>query len=202
MKNDYLSKWRLFVTSYLPLYLWLLLSNINYNNLNLSNLLKLNFSNKSMRLILCILICISLNEIFHLFRLNGSEKIKLPKNIELSPESDSSMNYIITYFTPLLSFNMNDYKSVTMNLLLFLLIGLMYVGSSATYLNPVLGIFGLKIFGVSNLPNAHHIISNLSFDEFETVKNRGDFVIRYRLGDGIYIVKNMIQTDNDDRQSL
>ena len=73
------------------------------------------------------------------------------------------MNYVVTYFTPLLSFDLNDMKSVMMNVLLFLLIGLMYVGSSATYLNPVLGVFGFKIFGVSGFPHAHHIISSFSF---------------------------------------
>lgn len=109
--------------------------------------------------------------------------------MEISPESDSLMNYVVTYFTPLLSFDLNDMKSVMMNVLLFLLIGLMYVGSSATYLNPVLGVFGFKIFGVSGFPHAHHIISSFSFDEIETIKNRGDDVIRYRLGDGIYVIK-------------
>ncbi|PAK80971.1 hypothetical protein B8W98_07925, partial [Lentilactobacillus parakefiri] len=36
MKNDCISKWKLFITSYLPLYLWLLLSNINYNKLGVN----------------------------------------------------------------------------------------------------------------------------------------------------------------------
>lgn len=56
-------------------------------------------------------------------------------------------------------------------------------------LNPVLGIFGFKIFGVSGFPHAHHIISHFSFDEIETIKRRGDEIISYRLGDGIYVIK-------------
>ena len=110
--------------------------------------------------------------------------------MEVSPESDSLMNYVVTYFTPLISFDMTEMKSMIMNVFLFLLIGLMYVGSSATYLNPVLGIFGFKIFGVSGFPNAHHIISRFSFDEIETVKRREDAVIMYRLGDGIYVIRS------------
>ncbi|WAM38912.1 hypothetical protein [Leuconostoc pseudomesenteroides] len=129
-------------------------------------------------------------EIRQLFKGSGSESKALPENMEISPESDSLMNYVVTYFTPLISFNLYNPKSVIMNILLFLLIGLMYVGSSATYLNPVLGIFGFRIFGVSGFPNAHHIISRLSFDEIETVKKRRDHVIRYRLGDGIYIIRS------------
>ncbi len=141
------------------------------------------------RLILLCLIILSVFEIIKLFISSGSEIKNLPKEIEISPESDSLMNYVVTYFTPLISFDLQDIKSVVMNVLLFLIIGLMYVGSSATYLNPVLGIFGFKIFGVSGFPHAHHIISSFSFDEIETIKNRGDEIIRYRFGDGIYVIK-------------
>ena len=188
MKNDYFSKWKLFITSYLPLYLWLLLSNINYTKFDYREYLEPTFAN-GLRLILVILILLSIWEIRQLFIGSGSEQRPLPMTMEVSPESDSLMNYVVTYFTPLISFDMTDKKSVIMNVFLFLLIGLMYVGSSATYLNPVLGIFGFKIFGVSGFPNAHHIISRLSFDEIETVKRREDAVIMYRLGDGIYVIR-------------
>lgn len=70
--------------------------------------------------------------------------------MEISPESDSLMNYVVTYFTPLVSFDMNYINSVIMNFFLFLLIGLMYIGSSATYLNPVLSVLSFRIFGVSS----------------------------------------------------
>lgn len=55
--------------------------------------------------------------------------------------------------------------------------------------SPLSGIFGFKIFGVSGFPHAHHIISHFSFDEIETIKRRGDEIISYRLGDGIYVIK-------------
>lgn len=201
MKNDYISKWKLFITSYLPLYLWILLSSINYSEIlkinwfDIKLIYKLiNFRN-IFRLVIIMLIIISIREIRQLLIGSGSERKSLPQDMEISPESDSLMNYVVTYFTPLISFDLNDHKSVIMNILLFLLIGLMYVGSSATYLNPVLGIWGFKIFGVSGFPNAHHIISKLSFDEIETAKKRGDEVIRYRLGDGIYVIKPIISSE-------
>lgn len=188
MQNDYISKWKLFITSYAPLYLWLLLSNIDYTHIIPIRIFEFTFQN-IFRFIMLSLIVISGIEIKNLFIGSGSEEKELPSTMEVSPESDSLMNYVVTYFTPLISFNLNDNKSVIMNILLFLLIGLMYVGSSATYLNPVLGVFGFKVFGVSNFPNAHHIISRLSFDQIETSKRRGDIVIQYRLGDGIYVIK-------------
>jgi len=122
-------------------------------------------------------------------KFDGKESIKIPRKMEISPESDSLMNYIVTYFTPLLSFDMNNTTSIFMNSLLFLLIGLMYVGSNASYLNPVLGVFGFKIFGVTGFPHAHHIITNLSFDDIETARATDVELTSYRLGDGIYILK-------------
>ena len=194
MKNDYFAKWSLFITSYLPLYIWILLSSIDFNKKNLKTL-EISFEN-IVRFCLIIFIIISILEIRGLFYASGSEIKILPVEMQISPESDSLMNYVVTYFTPLISFEIHDIKSVIMNILLFFLIGLMYVGCSATYLNPVLGIFGFKIFGVSGFPNAHHIISNLSFDEIETARKRGDSVLRYRLGDGIYIIKSIKKEKN------
>lgn len=194
MKNDYFAKWSLFITSYLPLYIWILLSSIDFNKKNLKTL-EISFEN-IVRFCLIIFIIISILEIRGLFYASGSEIKTLPVEMQISPESDSLMNYVVTYFTPLISFEIHDIKSVIMNILLFFLIGLMYVGSSATYLNPVLGIFGFKIFGVSGFPNAHHIISNLSFDEIETARKRGDEILRYRLGDGIYIIKSIKKEKN------
>ena len=66
-----------------------------------------------------ILILLSIIEIKQLFKGSGSEKKPLPLTMEISPESDSLMNYVVTYFTPLISFNMKDPKSILMNTLLF-----------------------------------------------------------------------------------
>lgn len=197
MQNELRAKWLLFITSYMPLYLWILFSTLDYKNIRLENILKLKFGHPILRIVLVVLIAISVYKIYQLFKMDGDEQEELPPEMEISPESDSLMNYIVTYFTPLISFDISDNKSVLMNVLLFLLIGLMYVGSSASYLNPVLGIFGFKIFGVTGFPNAHHLISNLSFDEIETARKREDKLIRYRLGDGMYMIKK-IKVENDD----
>ncbi|MCY7062673.1 hypothetical protein MK385_07745 [Streptococcus oralis] len=189
MQRDLFSKWTLFITSYLPLYLWLLFSNINYSKFSLDRLIAFDFGHKIIRIIFVVLIFVSIIKLWILFKFDGKESLKIPREMEISPESDSLMNYIVTYFTPLLSFDMNNTTSIIMNLLLFLLIGLMYVGSNASYLNPVLGVFGFKIFGVTGFPHAHHIITNLSFDDIETVRETDVELTSYRLGDGIYIIK-------------
>lgn len=157
MKSKIISKWTLYITSYLPLYIWLLLSEINWENFDILKVVTLNFNHKVVRFTLFFLIIISICELISLKIMSGSEKRKLPPDMGISPESDSLTNYTVTYFTPLISFSIRDTRSIVMNTLLFLLIGLMYVGSSATYMNPVLGIFGFKIFSVTNFPDAHHV---------------------------------------------
>ncbi len=189
MQQGLFSKWSLFITSYLPLYFWLLFSNIDYHSFNLHKIFNFDFKYKTIRIVLFILILISIWKLVQLFKFDGSEGKHIPEKMEISPESDALMNYIVTYLTPLISFDMRDNKSVIMNISLFILIGLMYVGSNASYLNPVLGVFGYKIFGVTEFPHAHHIITNLSFDELETARDRRDELIRYKLGDGIYVIK-------------
>ena len=211
MKNDYFSKWGLFISSYLPLYFWLFLSNINYKKVskaiieliktiierNIVDYIKKNVDMSDnlnsfwvvFFVISVVLISVSIYQTVQLFIGSGSEVYILPKDMKINPESDSLMNYVVTYFTPLLSFDIHNFKSIMMNVLLFLLIGFMYVGSSAMYLNPVLGIFGYKVYAVSGMPKAHHIISKLTFDEIETDKTRRDEIERYKIVDGIYIIK-------------
>ena len=189
MQRDLFSKWTLFITSYLPLYLWLLFSNINYSKFSLDRLIAFDFDHKIIRSVFVVLIFISVVKLWKLFKFDGKECIKIQRDMEISPESDSLMKYIFKYFNTLLSFDMNNTTSIFMNSLLFLLIGLMYVGSNASYLNPVLGVFGFKIFGVTGFPHAHHIITNLSFDEIETARATDIELTSYRLGDGIYILK-------------
>lgn len=83
---------------------------------------------------------------------NGKEAKPLPENMPISPESDSLMNYVVTYITPILSLEIGDIPSMIANATLFIIIGLIYVGSSVTFLNPLLGILGYKIFAVSDSP--------------------------------------------------
>ena len=192
MKDNCISNWGLFISSYLPLYVWLLY----INSKQVSILLNFNIQFKTkittenlFVLALLLLIIISSCEIESLLSGKGTELKPLPKNMVVNPESDSLMNYVVTYFTPLVSLNIHDSNSILMNACLFGTIGFMYVGSSATYLNPVLGMFGYKIFRVSGYPNVHHIISELSFSEIETAKKRGDDVKQYPVGDGVYMIK-------------
>ena len=98
MQRDLFSKWTLFITSYLPLYLWLLFSNINYSKFSFERLIAFDFDHKLIRIVFVVLIFISIIKLWKLFKFDGKENLKIPREMEISPESDSLMNYIVTYF--------------------------------------------------------------------------------------------------------
>lgn len=109
--------------------------------------------------------------------------------MKISPESDSLMNYVITYIMPFLTLDLNNTKTLLGNLFLFVVIGLIYVGFSTTFLNPVLGLMGYKVFGVDGFEGGHHFISKLSYDELERSIRQEEGIDTYRIGEGIYMVK-------------
>lgn len=187
MQNGYIQKWMMFISSYFPLYIWLLLAAVPWTKLNVRS-----HQNNQLIWFVCVLIVfslISLCQIFILLKGSGAVRKPLSKELLITPESDSLMNYIITYITPFLTLDVTKTITLVQNLFLFVVIGLIYVGSSATFLNPVLGLLGYKIFGVSGDSNAHHIISKLSFDEVERAIRNTEEVLQFRIGEGVYIIR-------------
>ena len=67
MQRDLFSKWTLFITSYLPLYLWLLFSNINYSKISLDRLIAFDFDHKIIRIVFVVLIFVSIIKLRILF---------------------------------------------------------------------------------------------------------------------------------------
>lgn len=145
--------------------------------------------NRSYFAILLVLIIISIIQLVILLLGNGKEAKPLPGKMTISPESEALMNYVVTYITPILSLEIGDIPSIIANATLFIIIGLIYVGSSVTFLNPLLGILGYKIFAVSDFPGAHHLISKLSFDDLEKARNNQELVRQFRIGEGVYTIK-------------
>ena len=71
MQRDLFSKWTLFITSYLPLYLWLLFSNINYSKFSLDRLIAFDFDHKIIRIVFVVLIFVSIIKLWILFKFDG-----------------------------------------------------------------------------------------------------------------------------------
>ncbi|NMM93119.1 hypothetical protein [Bifidobacterium oedipodis] len=192
MHNTYFDKWILYFSSYLPLYFILGFKEtdifpegetVNYYQW----IVEQGRSNFLFYIVLVVLITISVFDLIRLLEKRNRKQIKLG-NFQINPESDSLMNYVITYFPPLLTLEIDNTKSLLVNALIFLIIGCIYVGSSATFLNPVLGVLGYRIFAIEGAAHAHHIISSLTFDELERVKVENRTVHTKRIGEGVLLI--------------
>ncbi|WP_153551514.1 hypothetical protein [Ligilactobacillus murinus] len=186
MLNGYLQKWLFFISSYFPLYFLMIFCKIDYSK----NIRKQISENWVYFITLSVFILVSIYQLIKLFLADGKKAKPLPKKMSISPESEALMNYVVTYITPILSLEIGNTPSMITNGTLFIIIGLIYVGSSVTFLNPLLGVLGYKIFAVTDFPGAHHLISKLSFDELEKSRNNQEIVQQFRIGEGVYVIKN------------
>ena len=63
---------------------------------------------------------------------------------------EDTMGYIVTYIVPLLSMDIESVRSLTINLLLFIIIGSFYVKNDQIFMNPLYNLFGYNIFSAES----------------------------------------------------
>ena len=121
MKRNFI-KCILFISSYFPLYVFLLI--LNFENYNSKEELK----NRNIQIFLILMgitIVLSVGSlIFLMLSSSGTKKVKL-KDIE-RPD-DTIISYIMTYIIPILTVNNMNKAEVLVNIFLFLLIGYLYI---------------------------------------------------------------------------
>lgn len=130
----YYSKLILFICSYLPLFIILL---INYWSDNLTTNIILFFVLIISFFSWCILIYL-LNDINNA---NG----ELYEVVEIYDESEISLNYLFTYIIPFLSMQYDSWKNLlSIGIVLFITL-IIYVNSNLLYMNPMLNLSGYHI---------------------------------------------------------
>jgi hypothetical protein len=65
------------------------------------------------------------------------------------PHGSEAMSYIVTYIIPFLEIDLVNTTQQLSFLLLFVVIGLVYVNSNLIYINPILTLFGYNTFEVT-----------------------------------------------------
>lgn len=61
-----------------------------------------------------------------------------------------AMSYIVTYLIPFLDIKLDEPSSYGALLLLFFVVGVLYVNSNMIYINPMLNLFGYHIFEIDD----------------------------------------------------
>ncbi len=134
----YFAKLILFICSYLPLFIILLL---NY----WSNRLVLNI----ILISIVIFSLISWFILFYLLKDIDCTHGKVYEVINISDESEISLNYLFTYIIPFLSMQYDNWKNLlSIGIILFITL-VIYVNSNLIYMNPMLNISGYSILKIT-----------------------------------------------------
>jgi len=156
----------LFLSSYIPLFVVLLL---------------LHHTNKVFVIVMFVIIAVTLGTLLLLFKASEMEgdyppdKITEPDNI-----NEIGLEYIITYIFPFLFMNFSDPSVLLSLLIMFFVIGYIYINSDLIYMNPMLNLFGYNIYKCNTELRNITIISKRDIEEIK--KNK---IIQ--LSDNVYL---------------
>jgi len=179
----YLAKLMMFISSYFPLYIMLMILNFDKCiELKISLNIKVVFFVAVM--VTCIII--SFVSLLLLTLSTATKKIKIE---EIERPDDTIISYMMTYIIPILTTNMTDNQAVAVNAILFLLIGYLYIRLNLLYLNPLWSMFGFLAYRANS---EVIIVTNIKFSEIKQLKNIP--LNGFYLANNIFVVK---QKDNE-----
>ena len=171
----------LFISSYFPLYIFLLILNIDmYNSIEKLKQIPVKIFLISI-LIFIVISIISLMSI--IISKNGTKKL-LIENIE-RPD-DTIISYIMTYIIPILTVNNIDKYEIVVNILLFILIGYLYIRLNLLYLNPLWSMFGYISYRVNN---DTVLITNYKITDLKIKIKNNQSVKGFYMANDIFIAK-------------
>ncbi|CDX00847.1 Hypothetical protein DPCES_0960 [Desulfitobacterium hafniense] len=178
-------KWLLFISSYTPLYVLLAIDNYNFKCTPIAYF-KGVLDDTSLLVFWIVIITLFVISIlsvsyFVFISLNDTRVAE-----DVKPINESVLSYLITYVIPLINMNVNSVNSLLVNLLLFLVIGVVYVKSDLIYLNILLILLGFRVY---NDPRGNVIITNYSRDELISSVNTMELLSYRNVVKGVYLVR-------------
>ena len=142
----------LFVSSYIPLYILLILKNIVERIKTISGfflqLKSATFFDEINDYALVILLLMSVVSVIYLFRLTKKTDDSHLYEVEKINDQTGTVyfNYISVYLLSCIGLSLNSMADVFVLVFLMLLIGFIYVSNRMTYMNPVLQLFQYRIY--------------------------------------------------------
>jgi len=179
-----------FISSYFPLFVFLVINNITPND-NKKHSYKgykeiwanMDLNTKIFWMTIFILIIVSILAMYFITHWMTTRHPMDVPNVNLL--KDEVMSYVVTYVVPLLSLDIKNTASLIINLLLFITIGIIYVKNDLIYLNPVLSLFGYRVYS-----NEHRIfLSKMSSQEITRLRELNEKVIVWHIIGEVYMMK-------------
>ena len=190
MTNELAYKLNLYNLSLVPLYVIFILQQINIDQFyyfhhytSYIDLLSDFTSNNTLTIFFIFLITLSLLS-YAIFKNNNNYGDQREFSFEdITPAGLDHLSFLSTYIIPLIAFNINDPRSFLIVAVLLLIIGAIYIKSDLYYLNPILLLFGYKIYKAKTETRSVILIFS------GTLPAMNDN-LRYKdLGNNIYYVK-------------
>lgn len=160
-----------FITSYMPLYILLIIYNLDIKSIEGKNF-GASFQavweeNAIFNWILFILCFISIIVLLFVCLLKSNKVIECTSE-QVENCCPDVLNYFITYLFPILTMDIKNTSSVICNVLIFMIIGMFYLQSEQLHWNPTLIFIGINIFEINgkvvmtrkNRDNLVHCIAN------------------------------------------
>ncbi|PLS01933.1 hypothetical protein [Neobacillus cucumis] len=166
----------LFLSSYSPLFLIIAILNLKLNGVeNAKDIIP---NDKFWLVIIMLALFIMPNIIlFSLIkRVRSFQPINEKTNTFINKNSDV-LNYIVTYLIPFLSFNFDKLNQTIAFALLIFVLAIVYIHSNIFYINPILIMFGYKIFDIND---KYTVIT-------KTTVKRDKKLKLYRIHDNVYV---------------
>lgn len=177
-----IEKWKLYISSYIPLYFLILIKEYNQFfdtlvNINRPKLPSIFVYVTSFFLIYSL--CIIRKNFFG----KSTETFTVSEKYETV--TDSVMNYVMTYIIPMISIDFSQPITVITNFLLFVFIGIIYVKNDLIYLNPLISI-RRNIF----LSDDKIVISKFTQGELKRFKKENIKVVGKKLSSNVLIYQD------------
>jgi len=180
------SKWMLYLSSYSMLYLLLLVKILGFKNLTNKTLLEtwsIKFKdNMYVIIILLVLFIISVVWMNYMtsWESNTRYKRRLDKN-----KSIEMVGFVIPYIVSMCTIDIDVY-GILLNIVLFIVLGIAFVGSEKLYFSPSFLMMGYKLY----ISGSNYVFCKLSIEQFNLYLEENSNGINAReLCKEIYIIK-------------
>ncbi|AOV07991.1 hypothetical protein [Sporosarcina ureilytica] len=198
-----------YLSSFIPLYLLLIIQNLQITDSDGKILSFKDFINQFFHTStsvaffwggVLVLLFLSLFGValFFLVYANTDGRVGTIKDAELIRED--TMGYIVTYIVPLISMDVNSARSLTINLILFIIIGTFYVKNDQLFMNPLYNICGYNVFSSEE----QIYITKISKSKLKVIAKRKLSVKKVNLIGDIYVLseyKSSKISNSDDLYS-
>lgn len=178
----YPSRWLFFLSSYIPLYVLLILKDFDFSNLK-----------RNITLVNIVLFSLSMLSGLMIYLLLSTKDAESVSANRISVKREEILSYYITYLIPLLTFEPTKINSIIVTTIVFFTIGILYTTNGLLYWNPTLSLVRYKLY---SLDSGAILLSKKSEVDLARAINEKDQILAKQILPNLYIEKKIIRSND------